>query len=239
MRSDTIHLHKIHAPVRILLHQSVIPGLPCRVRLYAKIIRIPRAHIRTIRSHARTKPASPNSRIRRHRLLRNPANNVNSELQPILMRRLGQRFEARPVLRGRETIRCRLILAMFIRRIPQSLRLRRQLRVLQIPSLIHHHILPAELLQLRRQHRHVLPKLFLINRQPIRVPAVPAHRRRRCQHLLLRTNRTYQSQCESSRKYRLHPHGDKHTKFTARPDAARDRGVKSSRAWRRRSHRRD
>ena len=143
------------------------------------------------------------------------------------MNRVGQGFEARAV-RGRGEAAGRwFVLAIVIDGVAQRVGLGRTLGILQIPSLIDDEILPAELLELRVEDGHVLAELFFVDGEAVGVPTAPTHGRSGRERgweswrrnglpvcgPALRAPGGDQQERESGRTYRLHPHGDKHTKI--------------------------
>ena len=103
---------------------------------------------------------------------------MDAELQSLRMNPVRQRLESRPARRRREPARHRNQDPI---RIPQILPVQhvRAEGILHVPPLVNHRVLPSQS-DHTGQHLGVGLVIGLIDGQPVRIPTVPPHRRRRC-----------------------------------------------------------
>src|ERR1700733_3785553 len=136
------------------------------------------------------KPRSSDEQILLHRLARNAANYVKPELEAQRVDPIGKGLESRSTRsRGKSIIRHQVSPRGIHHK---SLRGALLSRLPQIPPFIDHHILPSQRLQVPMQPEHIGFVLSLSDSQPIRIPAVPPHRRSRRE--LRRGNATQSAQ---------------------------------------------
>jgi len=181
---NTIDLQIIDAPVGILLDQRVIPGLTRGIVLDAPVGWIPGTGVRRVGHVLRVEGAVGDWKVLCHGFTRNSAHDVNSELEPARMHRCCDRFEtdiAATLQRRRETRRVGDIPPVSINDEHQLFRRRPVLWVLHEPAFVNHRIIPAVRLQLSSQHIDVRAEFGFGDRQAVCIPAVPPHRRSRCQ----------------------------------------------------------
>src|ERR1700733_12887327 len=121
------------------------------------------------------KPRSSDGQILLHRLARNAANNMKPELEAQRVDPIGKGLEPRSTrCRGKSIIRHQVSAGGIHHK---SLRGALLSRLPQIPPFIDHHILPSQRLQVPMQPEDIRFVLSLSDSQPIRIPAIPPHRR--------------------------------------------------------------
>ncbi len=177
MVRDAIDLDIVEPPPGVELQHRVVICLPGLIILHAVVALIPRAGVGGVSRVRRVKTRPRDGQVLLHHLPRNPAHDMNAKLQSLRMNPIRQRLESRPSRRRWEPARHRNQNPVPI---PEILPLGqvRAKGILHVPSLVDHRIRPAKLLE-PCEYGDVGPIVSLVDGQPIGIPAVPSHRRRR------------------------------------------------------------
>ena len=179
--ADAVHLDVIQPPARIELQHRIVISLSGFVVLDPPVAVVPGTGIRGVRRVRRMKLRPRDGQILLDRLARNPAHNMNAELQPLLMHPVSQRLEARPVRRRWEAAGNRNLDSIRVQQIFLLSQIGSQ-GILHVPTLVDHRILPPKVLN-PCQDGGVGLEIGLADGPSIGVPAIPAHRRRGCDAL--------------------------------------------------------
>src|SRR4029077_2013638 len=112
--------------------------------------------------------------------LGNPPQNVNAEFEPERMNVVSERLESGAIRGGRKARDVWRVSPEFVER--EELFLARFLRGMhEVPALVNHHVLPTKRLQVLRHEVRVRAELLLVYGRAVRIPAIPAHGRSRCE----------------------------------------------------------
>ena len=186
---NVVALDEIHAPLGVHAEDAVIirAGFG-HVAPQAVHIGIPRADAVRVCDLVAALPAIQDRQMPMRRHPRHSAHDVDAEFQPQRMDIIRQRLEALSARRRRESPRRGLQAPVFIHRQFSKRLISVARRGRLIPLNVHNDVLPAELLQVLRHVRRVLPHGCLVHRRAVAVPAVPSHRGRLCNHVRVLLN---------------------------------------------------
>ena len=192
MVCDAVHLQKIHAPARVLTEERVVPRLPGLVVLDPPAGGVPRARVGLVRRvlGPETRPFDWSILLDAHAW--DAADDVNPELEPLRMHPSSELRESRVLAvfhRGREARRHRDEPAVLVDLVRQRLRPGSVLRIDHVPAFVDDGVRVPGRLQPGGKRLDVVPELPLVDPQPVRVPAVPAHGRRGREELRARRAR--------------------------------------------------
>ena len=163
-----------HAGVQ--LQHRVVISLPGRIVLHAPVALVPRAGAGGVGRIHGMKARPRNGQIRRHHLAWNPAHNMDAELQPLRMNPVGQRLESRPVRRRWKAVLRRNQDPVPVHTYFRSASLRPTGFCIYHPSSITAYCHPN--CSTPASTGGVGLVIILVDRQPVRIPTVPPHRRR-------------------------------------------------------------
>ena len=146
MVADAVHLDEVQPPAGIELQHRIVVSLPRRVVLDAPVALIPRARRIHVGRVCCMKCGPSNGHVVLHRLARNPAHNMDAELQPLRMNPVRQRLESRPARRRRKPSLDRNQYSVTIQQILPRRHVRAE-GIGHVPTLVDHRIRPPVLLQ--------------------------------------------------------------------------------------------
>src|SRR5579883_388347 len=142
---NAISLDEIDAPTRVKLRNGIVVGLPGSVVLHAVVVDVPRADIVFIGSISGAKIRIGDGQVLRNGFARNTPNDVNTKLEAERMDVVGERLEPRSVCGRRKACGRGYEAAVVAERQAEVRWL--CFRIQNVPTLIDHHILPSETLQ--------------------------------------------------------------------------------------------
>ena len=178
---DAVDLEKIHAPVRIELQHGVVVGLPGGIVLDAPVAIVPGAGRCGVGGIGGKELRARDGQIGCDHLPRNTTDDVNAKLEPLRVQPVSERLESGAIgSRGKSVRRWN----------QQTIAVPKVLFLLDgfaggvghVPALVDDGVFPPELLQ-RYKNGRVVPKLLLVDGEPIGIPTVPAERRSGCKRL--------------------------------------------------------